>query len=172
MWLNQLFMDTPIDFEKRCRRRIAISAGLVVLGAVSILIVLLTQGQIPVLYLEPNTRDFIPGFLYRTWRRSYWGRNHIDPKEPKVFEESGRKEETENHGNRRAEPDAGAAVLGLCRVFHVSSSLRGNSYRRIYQRYSGKGAAGGRSCLWAAAFRISVNAAACHVNRSQCSQNE
>lgn len=62
MWLNQLFMDTPIDFEKRCRRRIAISAGLVVLGAVSILIVLLTQGQIPVLYLEPNTRDFIPGF--------------------------------------------------------------------------------------------------------------
>lgn len=62
MWLNQLFVDTPVDFERRCRNRIWISAGMVALGAVSLVLVLLTRGDFPVLYLEPGTRDFIPGF--------------------------------------------------------------------------------------------------------------
>ena len=36
MWLNQLFTDYPIDFEKRCKTRIKVGIGVVILGGISI----------------------------------------------------------------------------------------------------------------------------------------
>lgn len=33
MWLNKLFIEEPIDFEKRCRSRVLISAVIMVIGA-------------------------------------------------------------------------------------------------------------------------------------------
>ena len=32
MWLNHLFIDSPIDFEKRCRNRVWIGVLFLVLG--------------------------------------------------------------------------------------------------------------------------------------------
>lgn len=61
MWLNQLFTDTPIDFEKRCRTRIMLGAAIAILGAVTLLLPIFVK-QIPVLYLEPGGRHFVSGF--------------------------------------------------------------------------------------------------------------
>lgn len=33
MWLNKLFIEEPIDFEKRCRNRVLISAVIIFIGA-------------------------------------------------------------------------------------------------------------------------------------------
>lgn len=61
MWLNQLFMDSPIDFEKRCRTRIVMGILLAVLGGISLLMVLMGS-WFPILYMEPGGRDFAEGF--------------------------------------------------------------------------------------------------------------
>ncbi len=66
MWLNELFVDGPIDFEKRCRLRIRLCGGVIVLGLISVALVVLTNGEIPVLYLEPGAPDFISGFYTGT----------------------------------------------------------------------------------------------------------
>lgn len=36
MWLNRLFSDGPIDFEKRCRTRILAGKGVILLGLLSL----------------------------------------------------------------------------------------------------------------------------------------
>ena len=36
MWLNHLFIDSPIDFEKRCRNRVWIGVLFLVLGAAAL----------------------------------------------------------------------------------------------------------------------------------------
>ena len=36
MWLNQLFIENPIDFEKRCRNRIVFGICFILLGAAAI----------------------------------------------------------------------------------------------------------------------------------------
>lgn len=61
MWLNELFVETPIDFEKRCKLRIKLGIGLAVLGFLALLAVVVYE-QIPVIYLEENGQDFIHGF--------------------------------------------------------------------------------------------------------------
>ena len=62
MWLKKMFVDTSVDFEKRCRSRIAMSGVVIVLGIVSLLLVVLTKGHVPVFYLEPEAADFVSGF--------------------------------------------------------------------------------------------------------------
>lgn len=61
MWLNQLFTETSIYFEKRCRIRIILGVAIAVLGAVTLLLPIFVK-QIPVLYLEPDGRQFVSGF--------------------------------------------------------------------------------------------------------------
>lgn len=61
MWLNQLFIETPIDFDKRCRNRMVIGGLIAALGAVTLLLPLVVD-QFPVLFLEPGYREFVPGF--------------------------------------------------------------------------------------------------------------
>ncbi len=61
MWLNQLFTEAPIDFEKRCRNRIILGILIAILGAVTLLLPL-AAGRLPVLFLEPGWRDYIPSF--------------------------------------------------------------------------------------------------------------
>lgn len=55
MWLNRLFVETPIDFEKRCRNRIIFGSVITVLGAVTFALVFLMD-------MEPGASDFVPGF--------------------------------------------------------------------------------------------------------------
>lgn len=62
MWLNEFFTDVPTDFEKRCRLRIRLSAGLIALGLISLGVTALTEGNMPILYLEPGAPDFVSGF--------------------------------------------------------------------------------------------------------------
>ena len=62
MWLNNLFTDTSIDFEKRCRNRIVISAVLIGLGIVSLLLVGLMKSPVTVFRLEPESYEFVSGF--------------------------------------------------------------------------------------------------------------
>lgn len=61
MWLNQLFTETPIDFERRCRNRITLGFLMAALGAVTLLLPVIA-GYLPVLYLEPGWRDLVPTF--------------------------------------------------------------------------------------------------------------
>lgn len=63
MWLNQLFVETSIDFEKRCRNRIILGSVIAILGAVTFgLAFLMNMTPAFVLYLEPEGSDFVPGF--------------------------------------------------------------------------------------------------------------
>lgn len=61
MWLNQLFGETSIDFEKRCKNRIAVGGLFAVLGAVALLLVIVLE-RTPVMYMQPGYRDVVPGF--------------------------------------------------------------------------------------------------------------
>ena len=60
MWLNQLFAETPVDFEKRCKKRILIGVIFIVLGMITFLLPLIVR--IPVLYMERGYRDSVTGF--------------------------------------------------------------------------------------------------------------
>ena len=66
MWLNQLFVENPINFEKRCKNRIVIGILFILLGAVAVALSFAAGERIPVLYLEPGYRDAIPGFYSGT----------------------------------------------------------------------------------------------------------
>lgn len=46
MWLRSLFYETPVDFEKRCKNRIAVSIGIAVLGAVAMLFSVLFRAKL------------------------------------------------------------------------------------------------------------------------------
>lgn len=61
MWLNQLFMETPIDFEKRCKNRISLGICMTALGVITCLLPFVLE-QIPVLYMEPGWSRLVPGF--------------------------------------------------------------------------------------------------------------
>ena len=65
MWLNHLFIDSPIDFEKRCRNRVWIGVLFLVLGAAALALSFVARDRVMVMYLEPGYTDYIPGF--------YWG---------------------------------------------------------------------------------------------------
>lgn len=53
MWLNQLFSDGPIDFEKRCRTRILVGKGVILLGFLSLAVTA---------FGGKGADDFIPAF--------------------------------------------------------------------------------------------------------------
>ncbi|MBS5065869.1 MAG: hypothetical protein KHZ58_19165 [Hungatella hathewayi] len=61
MWLNEMFIDSPIDFEKRCKRRITLGFVLAALGLAAVIIVMLVD-RLPILYLEAGGSDFMEGF--------------------------------------------------------------------------------------------------------------
>lgn len=61
MWLKQLFIETPIDFERRCKTRIIAATLLAILGLISILMTVIVE-RLPILYLEAGSRDFTTGF--------------------------------------------------------------------------------------------------------------
>lgn len=63
MWLNQLFVESPIDFDKRCKNRMILGGLIAVLGAVAFVLAFVMD-LVPgfVLYLEPGWSDFVPGF--------------------------------------------------------------------------------------------------------------
>lgn len=65
MFLNTLFYDAPVDFKKRCRMRIFVGAAFLILGGISVIAAALFGNGIPVAYLEPGARTFIPDFY--TW---------------------------------------------------------------------------------------------------------
>ena len=65
MWLNHLFIDSPIDFEKRCRNRVWTGVLFLVLGAAALALSFVARDRVMVMYLEPGYTDYIPGF--------YWG---------------------------------------------------------------------------------------------------
>lgn len=59
MWLNQLFGNNSIDIAKRCRTRMKVGAGFMVLGAAAIGMVFLLKGGTPALDLNPDIGEFI-----------------------------------------------------------------------------------------------------------------
>ncbi len=65
MLINNLFIENPIDFEKRCKTRIITGILLAILGAAGVILFLMAD-RIPVLYLEPGQSDFVPGFYMGT----------------------------------------------------------------------------------------------------------
>lgn len=66
MLLNQLFLDHPINFEKRCRTRILLGIPLILLGIAAIILSFIAREHTPILYLEAEYHDFIPGFYMGT----------------------------------------------------------------------------------------------------------
>lgn len=62
MWLSQLFIDNPINFEKRCRSRIITGILFALLGAAALGMAFISKSHVFVLYLEPGYREYIPGF--------------------------------------------------------------------------------------------------------------
>lgn len=59
MWLNQLFTDTPINFEKRCKTRITVGSLAAVLGAATLLLPL---PALRPLFLDPGYQDHVTSF--------------------------------------------------------------------------------------------------------------
>ena len=62
MWLSQLFIENPINFEKRCRSRIITGILFALLGAAALGMAFISKSHVFVLYLEPGYREYIPGF--------------------------------------------------------------------------------------------------------------
>lgn len=62
MWLNSLFIENPIDFEKRCRNRIVVGVIFMALGMAALILAVIAKDRVMVLYLEPGYTDFVPGF--------------------------------------------------------------------------------------------------------------
>ena len=50
MWLNQLFIENPIDFEKRCRNRIVFGICFILLGAAAIGLSFAVRNRAMVMY--------------------------------------------------------------------------------------------------------------------------
>ncbi|MEG0566039.1 MAG: hypothetical protein RR590_07440 [Hungatella sp.] len=63
MWLNQLFTESPIDFEKRCKTRIVWGMLLALLGLAAVILSFLTD-WIPMMGLEADV--FVSGFYTGT----------------------------------------------------------------------------------------------------------
>lgn len=67
MWLNRLFCDTPVDFAKRCRNRMAASAVIIAAGALALTASwLFRENYFHVVSGEAASENFIPGFYTGT----------------------------------------------------------------------------------------------------------
>lgn len=66
MWLNQLFTtDSPVDFEKRCRLRMKVGVGFMILGAISMVITVMNGTVFPAWAMEEGLGEYLSGF-YRS----------------------------------------------------------------------------------------------------------
>lgn len=61
MSIQNLFMDHPIDFEKRCKTRITVGILMIALGLLT-LILAAVGTNLPILYLEQGAGSFIQKF--------------------------------------------------------------------------------------------------------------
>ena len=80
MWLNQLFIENPIDFEKRCRNRIVYGICFILLGAAAIGLSFAVGNHAMVMYLEQGYKDFMPGFYGGTWCHNHHAQSEISAK--------------------------------------------------------------------------------------------
>ena len=62
MWMKQVFEERSMDFERICKTRIRIGIGVVFLWVLAVLVVGLSQGDLPIRYLKEGTREFIANF--------------------------------------------------------------------------------------------------------------
>ncbi len=60
--LNKMFYDAPVDFKKKCKTRMLFGTGFCFLGLLSAAIAFFPKDGLPILYLEPGSREFFPGF--------------------------------------------------------------------------------------------------------------
>ena len=71
MWLNHLFIDSPIDFEKRCRNRVWIGVLFLVLGAAALALSFVARDGIYhdaySLYRHPGQRVHQPDRIQDTY---------------------------------------------------------------------------------------------------------
>lgn len=59
MWLNRLFADSHVDFAKRCRLRMKVGAGFVVLGAFAMGMMFVADGRVPVHFMDKGDAEFL-----------------------------------------------------------------------------------------------------------------
>ena len=138
MWLNQLFIENPIDFEKRCRNRIVYGICFILLGAAAIGLSFAIGNHAMVMYLEQGYKDFMPGFYGGTGfglaaagvitiiRNLKYLRNPELKEKRRIYETDER--------NRML----GAALLGLYGIHHDVIALYRNPYKRVHQHDSDK----------------------------------
>lgn len=62
MWLNKLFADASVDFDRQCRNRIIVSGVLIGLGLLSLLLAGLLNGPAAMVHPEPEACEFVTGF--------------------------------------------------------------------------------------------------------------
>lgn len=62
MKLNKFFIESPINFDKKCKERIAVGIIFIVVGLISLMLAYLAGDRMLVMYLEPDTHDFVPSF--------------------------------------------------------------------------------------------------------------
>lgn len=71
MWLNKLFAEEPIDFEKRCRMRIKVGLGVGVLGLLSLGMMAVLGEQEAVFYGSLGAGLMVGGILSAFRNRKY-----------------------------------------------------------------------------------------------------
>lgn len=62
MWLKQLFADNSMDYARKCRTRIKVGVGDMILGALAVGMAFLSRGGTPALNLEDGAREFISNY--------------------------------------------------------------------------------------------------------------
>lgn len=135
MWLNQLFIENPIDFEKRCRNRIVFGICFILLGAAAIGLSFAVRNRAMVMYLEQGYREFMPGFYGGTgFGLAAAGtasiiRNLQYLRNPELKEK-----------RRIYETDERNRMLGLHRIYHDVHALYRRPGKRVYQYDSCKDA--------------------------------
>lgn len=65
MWLNHLYMDQDIYFDRKCRTRICVGIIMIVLGAAAVL-VSANADHIPVMYMSSEYNEYMSGFFWGT----------------------------------------------------------------------------------------------------------
>lgn len=59
MWVNQLISGGPVDFKKRCRTRMKVGVGFVLMGAVTMCVTAAAKGNLHMVYLEAEAAEFV-----------------------------------------------------------------------------------------------------------------
>ena len=140
MLLNNLFIDNPINFEKRCKTRIIASCLLLVLGAVTIALSFLAGDHIPVLYMTADHYDFIPGFYMGTGFGLLFAAIATIIKNVRYLKKPDLKKEREiyetDERNRMLGCAAGLTQVTPCCSYFTSESWSAVSSVSLYLRHS------------------------------------